>query len=147
MQRVTYRRRHAYNTKSNKIRISKTPGGRNVVLYRKKKGRLILGFCLRFNFWSILTFLQFLGSIPRCGDTGVKLHGIKAARSHELKHATKRTKTVTRTYGGTLSAHAVRQRILRSFLSEEKKLADKLNKANEAKKWVENLVSIVEMLI
>lgn len=41
MQRVTYRRRHAYNTKSNKIRVSKTPGGRNVVLYRKKKGRVL----------------------------------------------------------------------------------------------------------
>lgn len=37
-QRVTYRRRHAYNTKSNKIRVTKTPGGRNVILYRKKRG-------------------------------------------------------------------------------------------------------------
>ncbi|KAI6190699.1 60S ribosomal protein L34 [Aphelenchoides bicaudatus] len=111
MQRVVYRRRHAYNTKSNKVRVSKTPGGRNVVLYRKKRG-----------------------SIPRCGDTGVKLAGIKAARPHELKHATKRTKTVSRTYGGALSAQAVRQRILRSFLSAEQKVAAKLLKASEIKK-------------
>jgi large subunit ribosomal protein L34e len=41
MQRVVYRRRHAYNTKSNKTRVSKTPGGRNVVLYRKKQGKYL----------------------------------------------------------------------------------------------------------
>lgn len=83
---------------------------------------------------SIFKQLPSLGSIPRCGDTGVKLAGIKAARPHELKHATKRTKTVSRTYGGTLSAQAVRQRILRSFLSAEQTVASKLLKANEAKK-------------
>ncbi|KJH48502.1 ribosomal protein L34e [Dictyocaulus viviparus] len=51
-QRVTYRRRLSYNTKSNKTKIVKTPGGRLVYQYLKKRG-----------------------SVPRCKDTGVKLHG------------------------------------------------------------------------
>lgn len=52
-QRVTLRRRLCYNTKSNKTKISKTPGGKNVILYRKKQG-----------------------SLPKCGDTGVLLKGV-----------------------------------------------------------------------
>ena len=52
-QRLTYRRRLCYNTKSNKTKVVKTPGGRNVLHYRKKKG-----------------------SIPKCGDTGVPLKGV-----------------------------------------------------------------------
>ncbi|VDM67337.1 unnamed protein product [Strongylus vulgaris] len=51
-QRVTYRRRLSYNTKSNKAKIVKTPGGRLVFQYLKKRG-----------------------SVPKCKDTGVKLHG------------------------------------------------------------------------
>ncbi|KAI6220262.1 60S ribosomal protein L34 [Aphelenchoides besseyi] len=104
-ERLTYRRRHPYNTKSNKTKVSKTPGGRNVILYRKKNG-----------------------SIPVCGDTGVTLQGIKAARPRKLKQQTRRTKTVSRTYGGVLSAGAVRQRIIRAFLSMEQKIASKILK-------------------
>lgn len=52
-ERVTLRRRLCYNTKSNKTKISKTPGGHNVILYRKKQGK-----------------------VPKCGDTGVKLKGV-----------------------------------------------------------------------
>ena len=51
--RVTYRRRLSYNTASNATRVSKTPGGRLTVLYRKK-----------------------MGKVPTCGDTGVKLSGV-----------------------------------------------------------------------
>lgn len=35
--RVTYRRHVSYNTRSNKIRKVKTPGGRLTVLHLKKK--------------------------------------------------------------------------------------------------------------
>ncbi|CAK5031967.1 unnamed protein product [Meloidogyne enterolobii] len=104
-QRLTYRRRLCYNTKSNKTKVVKTPGGRNVLHYRKKKG-----------------------SIPKCGDTGVPLKGIKAARPRQLSKMTKRLKTVTRAYGGCLSAAAVRQRIIRAFLVEEQQIASKLLK-------------------
>jgi large subunit ribosomal protein L34e len=89
--------------------------------------RRVIAFLVNLHF-------QFLGSVPRCGDTGNKLHGIKAARPHQLKHATKRTKTVSRAYGGVLSAAALRQRIIRSFLASEQKVADKLIKANAAVK-------------
>lgn len=53
VQRLTYRRRLPYNTSSNKVKVSKTPGGRNVYLYRKKSG-----------------------NVPKCGDTGVPLKGV-----------------------------------------------------------------------
>jgi len=34
--RITYRRRHSYATKSNRIVATKTPGGKLVAHYRKK---------------------------------------------------------------------------------------------------------------
>ena len=37
VNRVTYRRQVTYNTRSNKIRKVKTPGGKLVALYYKKK--------------------------------------------------------------------------------------------------------------
>ncbi|KAH7730990.1 60S ribosomal protein L34 [Aphelenchoides avenae] len=111
VQRLTYRRRLPYNTSSNKVKVSKTPGGRNVYLYRKKSG-----------------------NVPKCGDTGVPLKGIRAARPRKLSKLTKRLKTVTRTYGGCLSPQAVRQRIIRAFLVEEQKIANKILKAKGAAK-------------
>merc|ERR1712149_104944 len=57
VQRLTFRRRLSYNTKSNRRTIVKTPGGKLVYHYKKK-----------------------LGAIPKCGDCKVKLHGIKPSR-------------------------------------------------------------------
>ena len=37
--RVTYRRRKSYNTKSNKIAKHRTPGGRLVAKYLRKKAK------------------------------------------------------------------------------------------------------------
>ncbi|CRK19665.1 hypothetical protein BN1723_017798, partial [Verticillium longisporum] len=51
-QRVTYRRRNPYNTRSNRTRIIKTPGGAHRVLHVKKRG-----------------------TAPKCGDCGTKLPG------------------------------------------------------------------------
>uniref|UniRef100_A0A915LEJ4 Large ribosomal subunit protein eL34 n=1 Tax=Meloidogyne javanica TaxID=6303 RepID=A0A915LEJ4_MELJA len=101
-QRLTYRRRLCYNTKSNKTKVVKTPGGRNVLHYRKKKG-----------------------SIPKCGDTGVPLKGIKAARPRQLSKMTKRLKTVTRAYGGCLSAAAVEEQQIASKLLKTKGVVKK----------------------
>lgn len=111
MQRLTYRRRLPYNTSSNKTRVSKTPGGRNVFLYRKK-----------------------MATVAKCGDTGVPLKGVTAARPRKLARLSKRKKTVTRIYGGCLSAAAVRERILRAFLVEEQKIANKILKAKSSAK-------------
>ncbi|RKO95158.1 hypothetical protein CAUPRSCDRAFT_732, partial [Caulochytrium protostelioides] len=62
VQRVTYRRRLSYNTKSNKISVTKTPGGR-IVAHRLRKR----------------------GSPVSCGDCGIALAGIPHARPAVLK--------------------------------------------------------------
>uniref|UniRef100_A0A0K0FAH9 Large ribosomal subunit protein eL34 n=2 Tax=Strongyloides TaxID=6247 RepID=A0A0K0FAH9_STRVS len=110
-QRLTYRRRHGYNTKSNKVSYVKTPGGRLALKYRGKRP-----------------------SVPKCADTGVPLKGIKAVRPRKLSQLSKRFKTVSRAYGGNLCANAVKERILRAFLIEEQKIVASVLNANESAK-------------
>ena len=110
-QRVTYRRRLSYNTKSNKIRVVKTPGGKLAVLYRKKTA-----------------------NTPRCGDCGNDLTGVPALRPREYSRLSKRQKTVTRAYGGSRCGSCVRSRIVRAFLIEEQKIVKKVLKAQQQKK-------------
>merc|ERR1711942_526440 len=109
VQRLCLRRRMSYSTLSNKRRISKTPGGKLVYLYQKKAAK-----------------------IPVCGDTGVKLQGIKPARPTALRNVPKRHKRVSRAYGGNLCPAAVRERIIRAFLIEEQKIVVKVLKAQQA---------------
>ncbi|KAK9798119.1 hypothetical protein WJX73_000908 [Symbiochloris irregularis] len=111
-QRLTYRRRHCYATRSNKTRVVKTPGGRNLIQYTTKKA-----------------------SFPKCGVTGVRLHGLKALRPQELRNnrLPKRHKTVNRVYGGHLSHAVVRERIIRAFLIEEQKIVKKVLKLQQQK--------------
>eukprot|EP00892_Ulva_mutabilis_P001869 jgi/Ulvmu1/11683/UM008_0093.1 len=112
VQRLTYRRRHCYATRSNKTRVVKTPGGRLVVQYRTKKA-----------------------SFPKCPVTGQRLAGIKALRPSEYsnKRMSKRQKSVNRIYGGCLSHKVVRERIMRAFLVEEQKIVKKVVKLSNAK--------------
>ncbi|KAF0991986.1 hypothetical protein HZS_3285 [Henneguya salminicola] len=105
VQRLTLRRRLSYNTSSNKRVVSKTPGGRLVYHYKKKKG-----------------------SCPKCGDCKKKLCGIPAVRSCKLRQMSKRQKTVNRSYGGSRCGKCVRDRILRAFLIEEQKIIKILSK-------------------
>ncbi|XP_078317355.1 large ribosomal subunit protein eL34-like [Crassostrea virginica] len=111
VQRLTFRRRLSYNTRSNSRRVSKTPGGKLVYLYTKKPG-----------------------SVPKCGDCKVKLHGITPARPQKLMSMSRRLKTVTRCYGGTRCHRCVRERIVRAFLIEEQKIVVRVLKAQEASK-------------
>ncbi|CAM9277601.1 unnamed protein product, partial [Heterosigma akashiwo] len=97
--RVQYTRRHCYATKSNKVKITKTPGGRLVAHYHKKKA-----------------------AGPKCSDCGTVLAGIKHLRPKQYKNLKKREKTVSRAYGGSACAGCVRQRIVRAFLIEEQKI-------------------------
>merc|ERR1739847_139412 len=99
VQRITYRRRLAWNTTSNKRRISKTPGGKLVFLYTGKRG-----------------------TVTKCGDTGLPLQGVKAARP---------SKTVSRAYGGCIGAAALKRRITRAFLIEEQKIVVKVMKTQQ----------------
>merc|ERR1712018_1089862 len=110
VQRITYRRRLAWNTSSNQRRVSKTPGGKLVFLYTGKRG-----------------------TVTKCGDTGRALQGIKAHRPADLKpgRTTRRAKTVSRAYGGCISAPALKRRITRAFLIEEQKIVVKVMKAQQ----------------
>jgi len=58
--RVTYRRRNGYNTRSNKTRVIKTPGGDIRLLHIKKRG-----------------------TVPKCGDCGSKLSGVSCLDTNE----------------------------------------------------------------
>lgn len=98
VERQTLRRHVPWNTKSNKHRMVKTPGGRLVYQHVKKHSKQ-----------------------PRCGDTGRKLIGMPRVRPTELKRLKKRQRTVSRAYGGTLSSRSVRTRIVRAFLIEEQR--------------------------
>ena len=106
VQRVTYRRKLMYNTRSNKYTLVRTPGGRQSVHYLKKK---IVG--------------------PRTPATmeGKRLPGTRALRTVDARNRSSKLTTVRRAYGGVLSYGQVRERIVRAFLLEEQKIAKRVN--------------------
>ena len=105
VQRLTYRRKHSYATKSNKQRKVKTPGGKLQFQLLKKKT-----------------------SHPVCPVSGQRLNGLPALRPNTLTN-----KTVHRAYGGHLAAGVVKERIVRAFLVEEQKIVKKVLKLQKAK--------------
>ncbi|KAI6245362.1 60S ribosomal protein L34-B [Erysiphe necator] len=109
--RLTYRRRNPYNTRSNKVRVVKTPGGSLRYLHIKKAG-----------------------TVPKCGDCGTKLSGIPALRPRKYSQISRPKKTVQRAYGGSRCASCVRDRIVRAFLIEEQKIVKKVLKETQQKK-------------
>ncbi|TQS36524.1 hypothetical protein Golomagni_03021 [Golovinomyces magnicellulatus] len=119
--RLTYRRRNPYNTRSNKVRVVKTPGGSLRYLHIKKAG-----------------------TAPKCGDCGTKLSGylmliqvllqIPALRPREYATISRPKKTVQRAYGGSRCANCVRDRIVRAFLIEEQKIVKKVLKESQQRK-------------
>ncbi|RHZ74909.1 60S ribosomal protein L34A [Aspergillus turcosus] len=120
--RLQYRRRNPYNTRSNKVRIIKTPGGELRYLHIKKKG-----------------------TAPKCGDCGIKLPGVSppewnsgwqvipALRPREYSQISRPKKTVSRAYGGSRCAGCVKDRIVRAFLIEEQKIVKKVLKESQEK--------------
>eukprot|EP01106_Pelomyxa_sp_JSP_P013181 TRINITY_DN3867_c0_g1_i3.p1 TRINITY_DN3867_c0_g1~~TRINITY_DN3867_c0_g1_i3.p1 ORF type:complete len:120 (+),score=28.18 TRINITY_DN3867_c0_g1_i3:149-508(+) len=104
--RITYRRRHSYNTKSNQYRKVKTPGHRLVIQYRTKR---VKG--------------------PRCGDCGAKLTGLPQIRPKDYRKLPKCKRAPARAYGGTKCAKCVRTRIMRAFLVEEAKIVKSVLRA------------------
>ncbi|KAJ8152455.1 hypothetical protein LV156_003011 [Aspergillus fumigatus] len=101
---------NTYNTRSNKVRIIKTPGGELRYLHIKKKG-----------------------TAPKCGDCGIKLPGIPALRPREYSQISRPKKTVSRAYGGSRCAGCVKDRIVRAFLIEEQKIVKKVLKESQEK--------------
>jgi ribosomal protein L34E len=143
--RVTLRRRNAYNTRSNRIRM--------FVIFRISVFLflLVVSSLLRCAILSSLVlavpficshslsvktpgaryvahYLKKRGTAPRCPETGAILGGLKCFTSQELHRVTKREKSVTRIYGGVLSHGAVKDRILRAFLLEEAKIVAAMQK-------------------
>ncbi|CAG62862.1 uncharacterized protein GVI51_M12375 [Nakaseomyces glabratus] len=104
-QRVTFRRRNPYNTRSNKIKVVKTPGGILRAQHVKK-----------------------LATRPKCGDCGIALPGIATLRPRQYASISKTHKTVSRVYGGSRCANCVKERIVRAFLIEEQKIVKKVVK-------------------
>merc|ERR1711977_784825 len=102
VQRVTYRRRHSYATKSNIVRKVKTPGGKLTLHNLRKQGKGV-----------------------KCGDCGKVLQGLPALRPCQLRRVAKNKKQVARAYGGSRCATCVRQRIVRAFLIEEQRLSSR----------------------
>ncbi|KAL9604240.1 MAG: hypothetical protein Q9219_000638 [cf. Caloplaca sp. 3 TL-2023] len=109
--RLTYRRRNPYNTRSNKVRIVKTPGGKLQYQHLKKRG-----------------------SPPKCGDCGIKLPGIPALRPRQYATISRPKKTVQRAYGGSRCSNCVKDRVVRAFLIEEQKIVKKVLKESQQKK-------------
>lgn len=109
VKRVTYRRKTRYNTLGNKFKLVKTPGGRLVMQYLTK-----------------------IANGPQCKETGKRLSGIQRLRPKVYGRLSKRQNTVTRAYGGTLSHSAVKERVIRAFLTEEVKVIKR--KSQEKKK-------------
>lgn len=82
--RIVYRRKHVYKTRSNNVRRFRTPGGRLLVQYRNKRV-----------------------SPAICGDTKLPLNGIRRIHPSQFRSLSRRSRTVSRPYGGSLSHAAV----------------------------------------
>eukprot|EP00178_Gracilaria_changii_P009989 TRINITY_DN29081_c0_g1_i1.p2 TRINITY_DN29081_c0_g1~~TRINITY_DN29081_c0_g1_i1.p2 ORF type:complete len:150 (-),score=23.28 TRINITY_DN29081_c0_g1_i1:168-617(-) len=108
--RVTYRRRTSYHTRSNLVRVVKTPGGKLTIHKRVKRV-----------------------AVPKCGDCHSTLQGLRALTASERHRASRREKTVSRAYGGSRCAKCVRERIVRAFLIEEQKIVKRVLKAAKKK--------------
>ncbi|EFA74750.1 S60 ribosomal protein L34 [Heterostelium album PN500] len=131
-QRLTYRRRLSYRTESNKVRMYRL-GGKEVVetnlsffllLYSVKTpgGKLVY------------QYVGKRGQIPKCGECGVEIAGIKAMRPIELKNAPRCQRTTARAYGSSKCHKCVRTRIIRAFLIEEQKTAKLVYKKQQKEK-------------
>merc|ERR1712050_704872 len=114
--RVNYRRNKSWNTRSNKIRQVRTPGGRLTAQYVTKRakgpGNGMVTFSLR-------------------------LGGLRRMRPTDYRRTKKHSRRVSRAYGGVYSHIELKNRIIRTFLTEEVKNVKKtmaLQASAEAKK-------------
>ncbi|KAI0452593.1 60S ribosomal protein L34-B [Xylaria acuta] len=106
--RLVLRRRKSYNTKSQRTRVIRTPGGELRALHIDKKASRV-----------------------KCGDCGSALSGVPSLRPRQYATLSKPKKTVTRAYGGSRCSNCVRDRIIRAFLVEEQKIVKKVLKEQE----------------
>lgn len=103
--RVSFRRRVHYATRSNGVKMVRTPGNRLIAQRRAKRSQGI--------------HTPWVLGHKRIGGT-------KALRHIQARNAPKHSKTVSRAYGGVLSHDQVRDRIVRAFLMEEQRIVKKV---------------------
>ncbi|GJP50006.1 hypothetical protein CLOM_g9163 [Closterium sp. NIES-68] len=118
-ERLTYRRRHPYATRSNLRRTVRTPGGKLVVQYIAKRANGV-----------------------KCGKCPRILPGVPALPAHKLTRnlMSRKQKSVTRIYGGAICGKCVRERIIRAFLVEEQKIVKKVLKLQKSKEKIASKV-------
>ena len=115
--RVTLRRRKSYNTKSNRTKILKTPGGKLVVHYRRKTA----------------------GGVRSTCPLGTKLTGLRRLRNPQYKNLSKTQRRICRPYGGVLTPKKTAENIMRAFILGEIKFAkESFNKQQNAQKTKKN---------
>lgn len=78
-----------------------------------------------------------VASGPKCGDCGKGLPGIAHLRPKEYRGISRRQKTVNRAYGGNKCATCVRDRVVRAFLIEERKIVKNVLKGKQGPKKAE----------
>merc|ERR1712029_304389 len=98
--RVHYTRHNSWNTRSNKIRQVRTPGGRLAVQYVAKRASTPKS--------AMVTDSQRLG-------------GLRRMRPHAYSCIPKHHRRIARAYGGVFTHSEVKNRIIRTFLTEEVK--------------------------
>jgi large subunit ribosomal protein L34e len=111
-KRVHYRRSKSWRTRSNKVKVVRTPGNRLLVQYKKKK--------------------VSAPSTPKYHG-GKALQGLKRLRPAAASRSGASAKRVSRPYGGVLSYDLVRERIIRAFLIEEQKIVKRVMKMKKVK--------------
>merc|ERR1712159_108140 len=114
--RVHYARNKSWNTRSNKIRQVRTPGGRLTAQYVTKKAK---------------------GPGNGMRTSSLRLGGLRRMRATNYRRQPKHTRRICRAYGGVYSHIELKNRIIRTFLTEEVKNVKKtmaLQASAEAKK-------------
>merc|ERR1712046_306750 len=104
------------NTRSNKFRQVRTPGGRLAVQYVQKKAK---------------------GPQNAMVTSAKRLGGLNSMRPNDYRRIHKHYRRVSRAYGGVFDHSEVKNRIIRTFLTEEVKNVKKtmaLQASLEAKK-------------
>jgi large subunit ribosomal protein L34e len=85
--RLTYRRKHTYRTRSNHVKRFHTPGGRLSFQYTDKKTSPVV-----------------------CGETGTPLNGLPVLTKQRWMKLSRKQRSVSRPYGGSLNHEVVRFR-------------------------------------
>merc|ERR1712076_33861 len=114
--RVHYTRHNSWNTRSNKFRQVRTPGGRLAVQYVAKRAK---------------------GPQNAMVTSAKRLGGLNRMRPQNYRRIHKHYRRVSRAYGGVFDHSEVKNRIIRTFLTEEVKSVKKtmaLQASLEAKK-------------